>query len=156
MIRDRHEEIVTTQYRHRVLCDIIGAVPEGQYLVERARHLGIPVDWNDQRVYPSRPGNSDFGCVKKLAEEVARTEQLRRSRQYGTAPDYLLVDALSRKQGTEEATQIFNHLRADGIHLSGYQDGRYFTCAAPMPWSPGVKKHRAPALELVPPRSTRH
>ncbi len=156
MIRGQHLDIAIAQSRHRVLCHLMSHVPEGQYLVERARLLDIPVDWQDPRPYPSWPGHSDLGCIKKLAEDVTRIEYVRRSRMYGEAPDYLAIDALSRKEAMTEATTIFNRLHQYGIELSGYANGRYFTCAEPTPWTRPRRKPRAPALELVPPHSVRH
>jgi hypothetical protein len=153
MSRSQHMDISIQQSRHRVLCGILTEVNEGQHLIERARLLGFPVDWQDPRVYPNRPGYSDYGATFLLAKDVARAEAARQYHISGRTPDYLTLDALSSRQAQHEATSIFNSLRARGIELSGYANGRYFT-AQPMPWS--RPRSPAPAPMPVPPRSKRH
>lgn len=155
MSRSQHLDISIQQSRHRVLCGIISMTDEGTSLVDRARLLGFPVDWQDQRVYPNRPGYSDYGVTFLLARDVARAEAARSFRAMGQTPDYLSLEAISSRQAQQEATRIFNGLRAQGIELSGYADGRYFTCQQPMPWTPR-RPHRAPAPEFVPPYPKRH
>lgn len=144
MSRNQHVDVSIQQSRHRVLCGIISMTEEGMDLVDRARRLGFPVDWHDHRVYPNRPGYSDYGATFLLAKDVARAEAARNSRACGLVPDYITLEAHSGRQAQHEATRIFNGLRAKGIELSGYADGRYFTCQQAMPWT-GKRPHHAPA-----------
>lgn len=153
MSRSQHVDISIQQCRHRVLCGILTEVQEGSHLIERARRLGFPVDWHDPRVYPNRPGYSDYGATFLLAKDVARAETAQQFKLTGRTPDYLALDAMSSRQAQHEATCIFNSLRSRGIELSGYAQGRYYT-AQPMPWS--RPRNQAPAPMLVPPRSKRH
>lgn len=145
MSRDQHLDVSIQQSRHRVLCGIISMTEEGMDLVDRARRLGFPVDWEDQRVYPNRPGYSDYGATLLLAKDVARAETARQHRMTGQPVDYLTLDALSGRRAQLEATSIFNGLRSCGIELSGYANGRYFTCQQAMPWTKRPHSGLAPA-----------
>lgn len=149
----RHLETAVENCRIRVLCGIISATHEGADLVDRARRLNFPVDWEDQRVYPNRPGYSDYGATLLLAKDVARAEAAQQFRVRGQTPDYISLDALSSRQAQHEATAIFNRLRAQGIELSGYANGRYFTCQQAMPWA---GKRLSPGPAPVPPYRVRH
>lgn len=142
MSRSQHVDISIQQSRHRVLCGIISVTDEGMDLVDRARQLGFPVDWNDQRTYPNRPGYSDYGATFLLAKDVIRTEMARQLT--GQPLDYLALDAQSSRTAQLKATSIFNGLRERGIELSGYANGRYFTCQQAMPWT-GRRPSPAPA-----------
>ncbi len=153
MSRNQHIDISIQQSRHRVLCGIISATQEGMDLVDRARRLGFPVDWQDQRVYPNRPGYSDYGATLLLAKDVARAETARANRMSGHDMDYLTLDTLSSRRAQIEATSIFNGLRACGIELSGYANGRYFTCQQAMPWT---GRRHDPAPTLAPRNPKRH
>jgi|GEM_PF-885316 len=170
MYRSQHLDVAIHQSRHRVLCGLICHSPEGLSLIDRARQLGFPVDWQDGRVYPNRPGYSDYGATFLLAKDVVRAEAAQHYRMQGHQPDYSALDALSSRQAQHEATNIFNSLRAQGIELSGYAQGRYFTCQQTMPNSgpnsgpnsapsttPWMRqRYPAPAPALLPPRSKRH
>lgn len=152
MTRHLHTESVIMQARHRVLCNIITNTKEGQSLIERARRLGFPVDWDDARVYPNRPGYSDFGATFMLAKDVLRAELTREIRLRGGEIDRTSLEASSSRQAQLEATNIFNALRSRQIELSGYVDGRYVTCQQ-MPWQ---RRSPAAAPASVPPRSEQH
>jgi len=130
----RNVDTAIQQSRHRVLCGLISMTDEGMDLIDRARRLGFPVDWQDQRVYPNRSGFSDYGATLLLAKDVARAETARQYRMTGQTLDYLALDAVSSRRAQLEATNIFNGLREQGVELSGYANGRYFTCQQAMPW----------------------
>ena len=133
-----HTEIIykssLQQNRHRVLCNILCTTEAGQNLVERARRLGFPVDWSDQRIYPSRPGYSDYGATLLLAKDVAKAETLQQFRVHGKNPDFISLDTQALRQAQQEAMAIFNSLHTSGVYLSGYVNGRFFTCQQAMPW----------------------
>ncbi len=152
MSRDQHLDVSINQSRHRVLCGIISMTDEGMDLVDRARRLGFPVDWQDQRVYPNRAGYSDYGATLLLAKDVARAETARQHRMTGQPVDYITLDAVSGRKAQLEATNIFNCLRSQGVELSGYAHGRYFTCQQAMPWA----KRNAPAPAPSPRYLKRH
>lgn len=134
MIRNQHLDISLLQSRHRVLCGILTSVEPGKSLIDRARILGFPVDWNDQRHYPNRHGYSDYGATYLLAKDVYRAEAARSCRMHGQKIDSLALDAQASRLAKAEATQIFNRLIANGIELSGYEEGRFYTCQGPLPW----------------------
>lgn len=135
MIRTQHLDIALKQSRHRILCGIISSVEPGKNLIERARVLGIPVDWDDHRQYPNRPGYSDFGATYLLAKDVYRAETARTFRMTGRPIDTLALDSHAGRLAKEEATRIFNDLMSHNIELSGCENGRFFTCKTPQPWN---------------------
>lgn len=135
MIRSQHLDVALRQSRHRILCGILTAVEPGKDLVERARILGIPVDWDDPRQYPNRPGYSDFGATYLLAKDVFRAEAARSLRMTGQAIDTFALDSHAGRLAKEEATRIFNDLIGQNIQLSGCEGGRFYTCKTPLPWA---------------------
>lgn len=128
------------QCRHRVLCGILTSVEPGKNLIERARLLGFPVDWADHRAYPNRQGYSDFGATYLLAKDVYKAEAARTCRMNGQSMNMEALDAHATRLAKEESAQIFNQLAAHGIMLSGYEQGRFYTHAQPMPWQNRASK----------------